>query len=71
MASSKTQRLATAIGFLSGVIACLDALRDMNVDWPPIGLWQALSVPRRLELGAGVALIVVTLIATAFRNRSA
>ena len=28
--------------FLSGVLACLDAVRDTRVLWPPDVLWQAL-----------------------------
>jgi len=71
MARSKAQRVTTAIGFLCGVIACLDAVRDMNLAWPPVGLWEALPAPRRFELGAGIALMLVSLMISALRNRSA
>ena len=50
------------MGFLSGVLACLDAMRDLNVFWPPDALWQALRHPQRLEMAGGIALIVVTVV---------
>jgi len=65
----KSRRVATALGFLSGVLACLDALRDAKVVWPPDAAWEALRHPQRLEMGAGIALIVVTLIVSALRNQ--
>lgn len=65
MASDKSRRLSTAVGFLGGVIACLDALRDAAVVWPPDAAWAHLSHPHRLELGGGIALIVVTLVLSA------
>lgn len=71
MESNKSGRVATAIGFLCGLIACLDALRDRKIDWPPVGLWEALPPPRRLELEVGIALILLSLIAMVLRNRSA
>lgn len=61
MASGKGQRLATAVGFLAGTYACLHALRDAKVLWPPDALWSALAHPQRLELGVGIALVVVSL----------
>jgi hypothetical protein len=71
MTEEKTGRVATAVGFLSGVIACLDAIRDVKTLWPPDALWQVLQRPRRLELVAGIALMVVSLIITSFRKRTA
>lgn len=71
MTEEKTGRVATAVGFLSGVIACLDAVRDVKTLWPPGALWQVLQRPRRLELLGGIALIVVTLIVSALRKRPA
>ena len=71
MTPEKKQRVATAVGFLSGVIASLDAIRDQRILWPPDSLWEALASPQRLELGGGVALIVVTLILTIARKRTA
>ena len=65
------RRVATAIGFLSGVFACLDALRDARVVWPPAELWAALSHPRRLQLGAGIVLIVVSFIISVARRSEA
>ncbi len=64
MTSEKTRRVATAAGFLSGVLACLDAVRDAKVFWPPDVVWQALRHPQRLEFGGGLALIVATLVTT-------
>ncbi len=60
--TNKGRRIATAIGFLSGVITCLDALRDARETWPPDALWRALNRPHRLELCAGIALVIVTFI---------
>ncbi|HTZ81591.1 MAG TPA: hypothetical protein VMB66_00275 [Candidatus Acidoferrales bacterium] len=71
MGEEKTVRVATAVGFLAGVIACLDAIRDVKTLWPPDALWQILPHPRRLELVAGIALIVVSLIITSFRTTTA
>ena len=71
MTSDKKQRVATAIGFLAGVLACLDALRDAKELWPPDAVWEAMRHPQRLELGGGIALIVVTLLVSIVRSRSA
>ncbi len=62
MTKEKKRRVATAVGFLSGVITCLDAVRDVRAFWPPDALWAVLRRPQRLELGGGIALIIVTLI---------
>jgi hypothetical protein len=67
--TNKGRRLATATSFLSGVITCLDALRDAPVSWPPDALWQVLSRPRRLELCGGIALILVTVVMTIVQAR--
>jgi hypothetical protein len=62
MAPEKQRRVATAVGFLSGVLACLDALRDAKVSWPPDAVWAALTHPKRVELAGGLVLIAVSLI---------
>jgi hypothetical protein len=67
----KGRRVATAIGFLSGVLACLDALRDAKVVWPLDELWGVLSHPKRLQLGAGIVLIVVSFIISVARRSEA
>lgn len=54
-----------AVGFLAGVLACLDALRDARVLWPPNAVWAVLTHPHRMELGAGIALIVATFLISA------
>jgi hypothetical protein len=69
MTPEKKRRVATAVGFLSGMLAVLDALRDARILWPPDALWEALRGPQRPELGAGLALIVVTLIVSIARQR--
>jgi|tagenome__1003787_1003787.scaffolds.fasta_scaffold20990087_2 hypothetical protein len=60
--ANKGRRIGTAAGFLSGVITCLDAMREAKVSWPPEAIWQVLRRPQRLELCGGIALIVVTLV---------
>ena len=70
MTSDKKLRVATAAGFLSGVLACLDAVREAKVLWPPDAVWEGLRHPQRLELGGGLALIVVTLVISALRLRN-
>jgi hypothetical protein len=65
MTPEKSRRVATAVGFLSGMLASLDALHDAKVLWPPDVVWAALRSPQRLEFGAGIALIVVTLVVSA------
>jgi len=69
MTSDKKRRVATASGFVSGVIACLDALRDARIVWPPETAWAGLRGPQRLELSAGIVLMVIALIAAATRGR--
>jgi hypothetical protein len=66
--ADQKSRVATAAGFLSGVLACLDALRDAHVVWPPDAAWVLMSNPHRLEFGAGVALIVVTIVVSLLRH---
>jgi len=67
MTPDKKRRVATATGFLSGVLACLDALRDASVFWPPEVVWAALRRPHKLELCGGLAMTVVTLITSLTR----
>lgn len=62
MTSDKQRRVARAVGFLAGVLAAMDALKDAKVLWPPEAVWAALRSSQRLELGGGIALIVVTLV---------
>jgi hypothetical protein len=64
MTSDKKNRIATAVGFLAGVLASLDALRDVRILWPLDALWAALRSPQRLELGGGIALMLVTLLSS-------
>ena len=70
MNQRKKRRIATAVGFVSGVLACLDALRDARLLWPPDALWEALRPSQRLEFGAGIALMLVTLITAALSART-
>jgi hypothetical protein len=71
MTPDKQRRVATAVGFLSGVVASLDALREAKIFWPLDVVWEALRNPQRLELGGGIALIVVTLIVSIARRNPA
>jgi hypothetical protein len=70
MTPDKKQRVATAVGFLSGMLACLDALRDLGIYWPPDAVWEALRSPQRLELVGGIALIVVSFVTSVLRRGS-
>jgi hypothetical protein len=70
MTPEKKRRVATAVGFLSGMLAVLDALRDAGTFWPPDALWMGLRGPQRLEVGAGIALIFVTLIVSVVHQRT-
>ncbi|HEV3512750.1 MAG TPA: hypothetical protein VGS05_13675 [Candidatus Sulfotelmatobacter sp.] len=67
--SSKPRRMVTALGFLSGILACLDAVRDAKVLWPPDAVWAALRHPQRLEFGGGMALVVVSLVTAIVQAR--
>ena len=69
MTPEKRRRVATAVGFLSGVLASLDALRDARIFWPPDVVWEGLRNPQRLELGGGLALVVVTLLTSVLQRR--
>jgi hypothetical protein len=69
MTPEKKRRVATAAGFLSGILASLDALRDARIFWPPDAVWEALRNPHRLELGAGIALIVVNIVLSIVAGR--
>ena len=62
MTPEKQRRIATAVGFLSGVLAGLDAMRDARIFWPPDAAWAALRSSQRVELGAGLTLVMVTLV---------
>jgi hypothetical protein len=50
------------------VLACLDALRDLGISWPPDAVWEALRRPQRLELAGGVALIVVSFVTSVLKR---
>lgn len=70
MTPEKKRRVATAAGFLSGILASLDALRDARIFWPPDAVWEALRNPQRLELGGGIALIGVSIVLAVVRKGS-
>ena len=62
MAAAKGHRLGTAVGFLAGLLFCLNAVKDAMILWPPNALWGALNHPHRLQFGGGIALIIVSLV---------
>jgi hypothetical protein len=70
MTPEKKRRVAIAGIFLSGVLACLDAVKDARIFWPPEVVWEGLRNPDRLKLGAGIALIVVSFVTSVLRQRS-
>jgi hypothetical protein len=69
MTPEKTRRVAIAVGFLSGVLACMDAVRDAGILWPLDALWEALRSPQRLELGVGIALTIVSFVTSLLPRR--
>jgi hypothetical protein len=69
MTPEKKKRVTHAVGFLSGVIGCLDAVRDARILWPPETLWEGLRRVQRVELGAGIALIVVSIVLLSTKRR--
>lgn len=71
MSPDKQRSLATAVGFLSGLLACLHALRDRKILWPPDVVWRSLQGPQRIELGGGIILVAVALIVWIARQRRA
>jgi hypothetical protein len=71
MTPEKKRRVAIAGIFLSGVLACLDAVKDARIFWPPDVVWEGLRNPDRLKLGAGIALIVVSFVTSALQRRAA
>ena len=71
MTPEKKRRVATAGMFLAGVLACLDAVKDARIFWPPDVVWEGLNNPNRLKLRAGIALIVVSFVISVVRSRSA
>jgi hypothetical protein len=62
MSERKNLRILSAVGFLAGVLACLDAVRDARVLWPLEALWNVLPHRQHLELVAGIAVILVTIV---------
>jgi ABC-type Fe3+ transport system permease subunit len=70
MTPAKRRNAATAIVFLFGVLASLKAVGEAGIMWPPDAVWRALRNPLRLQLVAGILMIVVALIVTLTRQRS-
>ena len=69
MTADKQLRVATAAGFLAGVLACLNALRDAKVVWPPDAAWAVMPHAQRLEMGAGIAMILIAVLVSVVRPR--
>jgi hypothetical protein len=66
----KGRRVATAVGFLAGMLACLNALRDAKVAWPPDAAWSVMPHAQRLEMGAGITMILAALVVSVIRPGS-
>ena len=70
MTADKQRRVATAVGFLAGILACLNALRDAKVVWPPDAAWSVMPHTQRWEFGAGIVMILVALVVSIARPGS-
>jgi hypothetical protein len=70
MTSEKKKRVTNAVGFLSGVLACMDAVRETRIFWPLDEFWEGLLHAQRVEFGAGIALIVVSIVLMSVRKRT-
>jgi hypothetical protein len=70
MTSEKKQRVTNAVGFLSGVLACTDAVRETRIFWPPDEFWDGLRHAQRVEFGAGIALIVVSIVLMSMQTQT-
>lgn len=66
----KETRLGTAVGFLSGLLACMGAVRDASVTWPPDAAWAQMSHPHRLEFAGGAALIIASVVIMVVRSKA-
>lgn len=51
MPTDKKRRVANALGFVSGVIASLDAIREQRTLWPPAALWNAFAQSSAARIG--------------------
>jgi len=51
MTPEKTRRVAIAVGFLSGVLASMDAVRDAGILWPPDALMGSAAQPAAPRTG--------------------
>jgi hypothetical protein len=69
MPANKGRRVISAILFLFGVLAVLNAPRDAGLMWPPDAVWRALDNSSRLKVCGGIALMLAGLIATAMGRR--
>ncbi len=70
MTSEKKKRVTNAVGFLSGVLACMDAVRETRIFWPLDEFWDGLRHAQRVEFGAGIALIVVSIVLMSMRKQT-
>jgi len=69
MTPDKKRRLTNAVGFLSGGLACMGAVREQEIFWPPSDLWAGLRNVQRVELIGGILLIVVIVVRILQRSR--
>jgi len=69
MPIEKRRRAASAVMFLFGVLATMNAVKEANSFWPPAALWAALNPPHRFQLCGGIAVILVGIFTTIFARR--
>jgi hypothetical protein len=59
MITARKRRVGNAIGFLAGFLACMYAVREKEIFWPPNVLWASLRNVQRVEFVGGLLLIVI------------
>ena len=52
------------------MLACMDAVRDARIFWPLDEFWEGLRHVQRVEFGAGIALIVVSMVLMGTHKRT-
>jgi hypothetical protein len=69
IAAERKTRIMNGAGFLSGVIAIVDAFGEATILWPPSVLWKDLRNVRRVALGSDVAVLVISFLRLVVNKR--